>query len=166
MVISVTYTTQFLDEAPKEIADLVIHWRGLCGSRKYPSRIDIRPMELRPYLGSLCIIEIKGDPLDFVYRLFGSGLTEILQQDMTGRSVLDLPPAEFGQCSFEQLQEAKEIGGPAYFHTEVRYGQPPSTSGATQLVLPLSDDGEVVGGFLTYSQFDGGETDFWFRLLS
>ncbi len=164
MAVMVESVARPLAEAPEDVAALVKHWQGLCGARKYPARRDIDPLQLRPYLGYISIIEVRDNPLAFIYRLFGSGLVEYLRHDPTGKSVLELPPVELGQCIFRQLQETIQAGEPSFFRTEVSYGSPRRRSGAARLVLPLSEDGEVINRLVTYTRFDAAPPDFWLRL--
>lgn len=148
-------------EAPEDIVALAAHWQALRGGDKCPSRDDIDPAALRRYLGFISILEVRDDPVDFVYRLFGSKLVECLQLDMTGKSVLDLPPAELGQCIFQQMRETIGTSAPIYFRAEVRCDNPSRKSGFARLVLPLSGDGVTIDRILSYTRFDAAPLDFW-----
>ncbi len=161
MAIVMVSTALPLAKAPEDMAALARHWYGLCGARKNPSRHDIDPMELRAYLGYLCILEVANDPVDFTYRLFGSGLVKFLRRDLTGQSVLALPPLELGQSIFRQVEDTIEAGAPMHFRTEVIHDSPYRKSGTSRLLLPLSDDGETINQLLTYTQFDDAPPDFW-----
>ena len=137
MVTKIDNLSQPLSNAPKDIVALAAHWDGLRRGRSYPARRDIDPVALRDYLGLLCIIAVRGDPVDFVYRLFGSTLAGYLDMDLTGKSIRDLPPAELGQHLFTQIADTISAGAPGYFRTLVSYGVPPRHSGSHRLILPF-----------------------------
>jgi hypothetical protein len=63
------------------------YWDGKRNGRAMPSRSDIDPIEMRPYLGNLFIAETLADIVDFRYRLIGSNLVPYYGQDMTGSTV-------------------------------------------------------------------------------
>jgi hypothetical protein len=165
MTIEIEFAARPLAAAPDDVTALARHWQGLRGAYKYPSRRAINPAELRPFLGYLCILDVKDNPPDFIHRLFGSHLVKYLQRDLTGKSVLELPSLALGQSLFKQLEDTIEAGTPMYFRTEVTsYDSLARKSGTSRLLLPLSDDGETINRLLTYTRFDEAPLDFWFRI--
>ena len=165
MVTKIDSLFQSLSNAPKDITALVAHWEGLRRGRRYPARRDIVPVALRDYLGLLCIIEVRNDPVDFVYRLFGSTMAGHMSMDLTGKSILELQPAELGQLLFTQVADTITAGAPEYFRTLVSYGVPPRHSGSHRLILPLWDDDVRIDHILTYTRIDLDAPDFWSRIL-
>ncbi|MBT3534235.1 MAG: PAS domain-containing protein [Rhodospirillaceae bacterium] len=161
MAVSIISTSLPLSEAPDAFKDLTESWRALSGARKYPSRRDIRPENLRAYLGYICILEVKHEPPDFVYRLYGSGIADYLQQDLTGMSVRELRPAELGQSIIDQIQDTIQSGMPVHYRVEVIYGRTLRRSTSYRLTLPLSDDDQIVSQVMTYSRFDAAHRDIW-----
>lgn len=161
MAVTVSSSICALPEAPEDVGTLLSHWQGLRGARKYPARRDIDPVELRAYLGFLCILEIQDEPADFIFRLFGSGIAEFLHRDLTGHSIRDMPSEKLGRCLFEQMEDTIQHGAPGLYRVEVSRDSPPLTSASYRLILPLSDDGETIDGILTYSRFDTLPLDFW-----
>jgi hypothetical protein len=153
-----------LSDAPTDISNLARHWHGLCGDRKFPARGDIDPLNLRDYIGSLCILEVRADPLDYVYRLFGSFMTEYLGRDLTGKSILELPPVALGRHLFGQIEDAINAAAPMYFRTLVAYDRPARKSGSHRIILPLSTDGVTIDSILTYTRFDHNTRDFWSKI--
>ncbi|MGO8915110.1 MAG: PAS domain-containing protein, partial [Stellaceae bacterium] len=51
------------------------YWERKRGARPMPARHDIEPLELKPYLRHLFLIEVMPGA-DFRYRLLGSEITE------------------------------------------------------------------------------------------
>ena len=53
------------------------YWFLKKGDRELPSRKDISPEEMKVYLANVMLIDVSYDPLDFVYRVFGSGVGRV-----------------------------------------------------------------------------------------
>ncbi len=153
-----------LSDAPDDAASLLAHWQNLCGTRKQPARREIDPAQLRPYLGFLCILDVRDQPEDFIFRLFGTGISDFMNMDLTGRSVRDFQPAELGERIFTQIKDVVEAGRPALYRMEVSRDKPPRTTASYRLLLPLSDDGTAIDHVLTYTRFDAMPPDFWSRI--
>jgi hypothetical protein len=62
------------------------YWEQKRTGRKLPRRIDIDPLELKPYLRHLCLIDVLAG-VEFRYRLIGSEITERYGRNSTGRTV-------------------------------------------------------------------------------
>ena len=71
------------------------HWTEACGGAIPLPRSAIDPVSVPPViLPWLFIINVNQEPLDFQYRLIGTGLTNLLNRDLTGEKMSDLyyPP--------------------------------------------------------------------------
>ncbi len=68
---------------------LLSHWRGLAEDGALPQIRSLDPIDLRPALGNIILMDVKDDGRDFRYRLFGSAIALIGGGDKTGRSVID-----------------------------------------------------------------------------
>lgn len=82
--------------ASRRNAHVYAHWVAACGKKNMPTRIemqpDVIPLDLLPELPYIYIAEVMRDDLGtwFKFRLMGTSLTERLQQDGTGKMLLDL----------------------------------------------------------------------------
>lgn len=82
--------------ASRRNAHVYAHWVTACGRRTMPDRKamqpDIIPVDLLPELPYIYIAEVMRDDLGtwFKFRLMGTSLSERLQQDGTGKMLLDL----------------------------------------------------------------------------
>jgi len=91
---TVTQAAPILEENPDRIDNPVLqfflrHWREKRGSRAMPARADIRPRDIKPYLGWVCLLDALPGYADFRYRLVGSSVAEYFLGDGTGRTVGD-----------------------------------------------------------------------------
>ncbi|WP_259780608.1 PAS domain-containing protein [Aestuariispira ectoiniformans] len=71
------------------------YWDGLRGTRAFPSRDDIDPLDIPKLLPKVELIDVlpptaDGIP-DFRYRLIGTGVDDISTQFYGGRKVSDIP---------------------------------------------------------------------------
>src|SRR5437899_10847231 len=63
------------------------YWLQKRRGRAMPSRADIKPMEIKPHLGSAMILEALPGLNDFRYRLVGTSVARYLLGDATGRTI-------------------------------------------------------------------------------
>ncbi len=65
------------------------YWELKRARRPLPSRADIDPQDLKPYLRHLFLIEVLGGG-EFRYRLVGSEITERYGRNSTGKTVAEI----------------------------------------------------------------------------
>ena len=136
------------------LAFLRDYWNGKRGVRAMPSRIDIKPIELRDYLGWVMLVDVAADLNEFRYRLVGTLVTTYFMQDGTGKTVGELYPEDsiargvrslFRKCARDRVVvhafgDARWLG-PHFEDFEALY-------------LPLSEGGEAVDMILHAFVFD------------
>lgn len=74
-------------ECHPDIRVMVDYWRRKRGTRRMPSRADIDPSELKPFLPRISLVDVVPDERRFVYRLVGTEEVALRGYDPTGRSV-------------------------------------------------------------------------------
>lgn len=63
-----------LDVCSPLFTDLFKLWDGKRAGRVYPARGDFDPLELRPWLGRISLLDVlPGPPMDFRYRRVADG---------------------------------------------------------------------------------------------
>lgn len=128
----------------REVRD---YWAGKCGARPMPRRADIDPLELpRIHMPYLSILEVLGGGDDFRFRLLGTGITDLLGRDSTGKTVREVYAAadsEMRQWMLETYQAAVRHKRPVLKHGSLRMVQKDYIN-FEALHLPLSEDGEHV----------------------
>ena len=126
-----------------ELARLFRYWDRKRGARLMPSRADILPEELAGLLGNLFMVDVVRDGTEprFRYRLVGTALSSIMDQELAGKFV-DEMPLLFRKFALPAYREILRAGRPTYKETNafegwwvVRY---------KRLMLPLSSDGKTV----------------------
>lgn len=133
---------------------LLAFWRACCRGPHLPKRADFDPLQLKPHLGWLCVVEVlPGAPgaEDLLYRLIGSGIVDMVGRDATGKPVSQVLPS--GALTIYRHLIAKPR--PARTHGEVAWRGKGFIAHET-LLLPLADDGRTVDRFLLEMVFPQG----------
>jgi hypothetical protein len=126
-----------------ELAQLYRYWDRKRGQRAMPSRRDILPEELGALLGNIFMVDIVREPaqLRFRYRLVGTALTAVMDQELTGKFI-DEMPFLYRKFALPAYREILRVGRPTYKETNafegwlvIRY---------KRLLLPLSSDGAQI----------------------
>lgn len=85
----VTETPPFKE--PK-LADLFAFWQARRHGAQYPDRADFDPIDMRPWLGHLMLVELAEGR--WIYRLYGTYFVETFRREMTGKAIDELPPEQ------------------------------------------------------------------------
>jgi hypothetical protein len=125
-----------------DLQRVLVYWQRRRGGRFAPSRADIDPAELVAVLPRIMLADVLDEPLDFRYRLAGTGIRNVHGNDMTGRSPRELEPPAYGDLIFAHYCEAVRRRAPL-LHLIVLDAHQHSRSYA-RLLLPLSSDGDRV----------------------
>lgn len=143
-----------LESADSRVRQLASYWEEKRAGRRAPRRSDIRPEELRVYVGDLSLVDAVQDPLDFRYRLVGTRVEFATGSDMTGHSVREIRPPSYGQSIYDDLVAAYRAGRPILFRVTLVSEE--LQLAYSRLVMPLLADGvsqdqSRIAHLLTYS---------------
>jgi hypothetical protein len=128
------------------------YWDGKRRGRLMPSRADIEPTELKPYLPQLVLLDVEGDPVRFRYRLVGTEVTQVRgglsKSDPTGQFVDAVTHRQGTEAVLEHYRRVAAERRPLL--ASGLYTPTPERPWARflRLVLPLSADGTVVNMLL------------------
>ncbi len=128
----------------REIRD---YWASKCGGRAIPRRADIDPLELpAQHMPYLSILDVLPQTNDFRFRVIGTGITERLGRDSTGKTVREVYAAADRETRDWMLEVYQAV---------VTHKRPVLKRGTLRMVqkefvdfealhVPLSEDGERV----------------------
>jgi len=130
--------------------------------RSMPARADIDPVEMRPWLTNLQLIDVfpaeAGRPRRLIYRLVGEADVAFRGYNPTGRTVEE---GMIGQNAAETLRNYELVIDhhlPVYDWAE--YVSPSGFLRSQEgLLLPLSDDDRVVNMVITFAQVNARSRD-------
>jgi hypothetical protein len=132
-----------------DIRLMLEYWRGKCAGRQMPTRADIDPAEIRPYLPYVTLVDVVDDERRFVYRLVGTMEVALRGGDPTGRSVVE---AFFGRSAETVLRKYEAVCTTrAPYHECDDYQVVDRYVGEENLFMPLSDDGVRVNKIFVFS---------------
>lgn len=136
-----------------ETASAYWHRRRQETARFAPSWQDIDLLALPAWLiPRICVVDVVSEGADFRYRFWGTGVTGLHSYDLTGRSVLDLVPAYYARCVWQQYRTVLDRRQPLGFLTEM-----PKPNGLftyyAAVRMPLSSDGVTIDRVMTAEDY-------------
>ncbi|MGO8919192.1 MAG: response regulator [Stellaceae bacterium] len=147
-------TTDIEDPRLRRLFD---YWLDRKGSRRWPARRDIDPLDLGYMLGHLMLLDVVGEPLRFRVRLHGTAMTETAGYELTGKWIDELPISDYRTYVLARCEALVASGEPTVVHhNRVLDGK---RRRYEALWLPFSDDGTGVTMLLCalFYQRDGSE---------
>lgn len=132
---------------------LLGYWHEKRGTRRFPARADLDPLEMRYALGNIVLFDrIAGTvPARFRYRLIGTAVIERDGYDMTGRVVDELPGTQYRGLILSRLGGLIADPAPLLIRNQTSYDG--RWYDYEVLWLPLAGDGETVDMFLSCQIF-------------
>ena len=132
-----------------EIQAMAAYWRRKAGARRMPSRSDIDPGELTPFLARMTLVDVVPDARRFVYRLVGTEEVAVRGADPTGKSVGDAYFGPTAEKAFEHYGYVVEHRAPYCYRGQFR-APDNAVEDEDVVFLPLSEDGESVNMILVF----------------
>lgn len=128
------------------------YWDRLRGTRAYPTRADIDPLDIPKLLSNVALIDVlrptdDGVP-DFLYRLMGTTLDDICTECYGGRKVSEIPtqrpPSKLHtMLTFVLIRKEPVMARLPYT------GDNPNIEAVDNFVGPLGNDGEGISMLLS-----------------
>lgn len=142
-----------VDIVGTKIEPAFTYWNDVRDGRLAPMRRDIKLEELPPKLiPAVTIIEFIGDPVDYLYRFFGTSLVQVSGMELTGKRYFADKVKGYGFVNEKLLPELIE-GKEPLFHIIKWQSIRGIIYETTAIRLPLSDDGETVTGAMTVNSW-------------
>lgn len=85
-------------------------WRALSGDKPAPPKAALDPAEIAPFLPNLTLFERCGD--DWRVRLAGTGIFDVLGEEISGRTLSDLPLGDGARTWRRALDFSCDTRGP------------------------------------------------------
>lgn len=128
------------------------YWLARKGSRRWPARRDIDPLDFPYLLGHILLVDVLEAPLRFRVRLHGTHMVERAQYDLTGKLIDELPINDYRAYVMERCRKLVATGEPVIVHHDR------TLDGRTRcyeaLWLPFSEDGVRVTMLLAALIYD------------
>jgi hypothetical protein len=134
------------------------------GDRPFAARRDILPEDIAFALGRVIIMDVRHDPLDFVYRLYGSEISTGDHDEVTKKSVFDQNPGPYRDSLLGCYSEAVAVRAPT-FH-EMTVGDGRRSARYQRGLFPLSDDGRTINMLLSVTWWSSDLNTIWDEFLA
>jgi hypothetical protein len=146
--------TDFPADAPAFLHDALLYWQSKLAGRRMPSRRDFDPVfEIPRLLPWVMLTDVLREPLDFRYRLIGTGIVSRSRRDHTGSLLSQLTHAGPASVVWRDRLAVVETRSPK-FSTPPYAGGNPMVRGVSGIHLPLSADGETVNMIFTFVTYE------------
>jgi hypothetical protein len=142
----------FRDRLPvPQLIQLFDYWdskRRCAGTapRRWPARHQIDPVEMRFALGNIDLITVSYDPLEFRFRISGTNIDRDEGFDMQGKTLEEYPLPLHRERIRQTYLRVLQQGDPDFDILE--RDQEGQAVYYARILLPLSDDGTRIDGFL------------------
>jgi hypothetical protein len=130
-----------------EQADLYALWSEKRGARRMPARGEFFAATLRPWLGSIHLIEVVEDGKDFRYLVYGTDIARYYDVEMTRRLVSEWDEGMRERAFLTYRRTMADACPYLVRQNEMAQGRLHSFH---RLVLPLSSDGKRVEHIMTH----------------
>jgi hypothetical protein len=118
------------------------YWLARCDGSKLPPRRAIDPIDLKPHLPNMLLVDVTRDPLRFRYRLFGTGLVALYDREMTGKYVDEIKSDSLRAAAVRAYIEVIERHAPVF--SALAFVVDDYRITYDRVLLPLAEDGHTV----------------------
>ncbi|MEK9724768.1 MAG: hypothetical protein VW405_14960 [Rhodospirillaceae bacterium] len=135
------------------------HWQDARGKRWARTWSDFALELLPPRVIPWCVaVNVERDPLDFVYRFWGTERARLQGQELTGKRISTFRPETMAKVLFAECAQIVETRQPFLYRK--RHTTPTGLSpGFESLRLPLSNGGSQVGVVLSVARSESLTSD-------
>jgi hypothetical protein len=149
----VAWSPDSLTDCHSSLRNLYDYWNTHRGARLMPARSDLDPVDLKPILPVLILIDVVPDARRYVYRLVGTREVEMRGSDPTGKAIEEAFYGESPEQTAYYLDRVVRTREPVLYRGTY---QPLSTRTQREdvLFLPLSKDSETVNMIIVLGHID------------
>jgi len=129
--------------ADRRLVAMHAYWLGKRGTRRFPSRRDLDPLDVAKLMPHVSIVDVAPAEPRFVYRLFGTAMADLFRRDLTGLPVgTGVLPDQIGAvlARYETVA-ARGIG---LFHRDRLQESANDFTPVERLMLPLGERDDAV----------------------
>ena len=146
-------TLEFLEFCHPSVREIYAYWDGKRRGRRMPSRADIDPAEMIPFLPNLILVDVVcTEPLSLTYRLVGTREVEARGRDPTNSSVAENFYCRSREDALANYQDVIERRAPL-FDFDSKNSPHSRLSEHGSIFLPLSSDGKAVNKIMVYTVY-------------
>lgn len=130
------------------------YWKRLKAERWAPAWADWQWADLPPELvQNFMIVDVQPEPLDFIFRFWGTAFQRLHNIEMTNKSVHELRSPGTARNSFDQYAEVAKTRRPHLFSYPIQMDRDRKRFDHPSLRMPFSDDGQNVNLIVTFADW-------------
>jgi hypothetical protein len=133
------------------------YWQQKRGGRLAPTRADIDPVDIAPLLPRVTLVDVGTDPVDFRFRLAGTGLFKIHGAELTSKRAHDLDPPAYGALIHRLYCDALARRAPIAHRLLIECAT--RRSAYMRIILPLSEDNQSINRMMTVESYADAAQD-------
>jgi len=157
---SVEVRTPVLEELEESLSTLFAHWLAIKGDHFAPTWRDFDWQQVPTTLIPWCAVaDVKYDPVDFVYRYWGTARSRGQGEDFTGKSVSEFRPTSIADKAIKEYEQVVRDKAPILVITSGQTKEVYTPFSYQFLRLPFSYDGEKVDNVLGVGLYDNESKD-------
>jgi hypothetical protein len=135
------------------LLDVHAYWLTLGNRGSVPLRQNFSPKAIPRLLPFVILIDVVKEPRDFRFRVVGTAFSRAVAQDVTGRCIGEVFPADYRDEVFERWNAVVEHGGPSWGSGEM-WAKERDFLRWQGVALPLHSDNREVNQLLGAAVFD------------
>lgn len=142
-----------------KIAAAVAYWLSIKPNDGLPGRQHFDPTDIPNLLRGVWLIDVRRDPLSFVFRLVGTGVVEFFGADPTGADLDDVFQNFRETVPYKDFRQVVETGAPSWRRGTPQLRHESKFASLERVYLPLARNGTDVDMIFCLSVFvtPGGE---------
>ncbi|MBO6519554.1 MAG: hypothetical protein JJ900_01575 [Rhodospirillales bacterium] len=120
------------------------YWLEIKGERDCPKWSDFDWLRLPADTIPWCaVVDVHEDPVDFVYRFWGTARASLQHADYTGKSIKTVKPASMAEKIWDEYMEIARSGTPIHYRTTAQTDDDNDAVSYNFIRLPFGDGGRV-----------------------
>ena len=144
--------TDAADVYDSRLRRLYVYWLAKKGTRRFPARADVDPLDFPYVLGHIMLLDVVRDPLRFRVRVHGTEMVVRAGYELTGKFLDDLPITDYRLYVRERCEGLVRDGEPLLIrHNRALDGK---RRRYEAVWLPFGDDDKTVSMLLCALIYD------------
>ncbi len=158
--VAVTATELSVAPPPAWFLPLLSYWERKRGDSRLPARADLDPVDLKPLLGWLSLIDVRETGPRFTLRLLGSAHPPRPFGPRHGQDIADMQPPAYRDAVTEQYETTVTRCAPTLHENVLSFGH--HSFRYQRIALPLARDHETPDMLMVASLLDPAEHNRFF----
>lgn len=136
------------------IAAIVEYWRSIAPEGALPGRQHFDPIDIPRMLQDVWLIDVHRDPLDFSFRLVGTGVAAYFGDDPTGARLEDVFDNFEDTLAYRDFCDVVTNGAPSWRRGQPMLAPASKIERLERVYLPLARNGNDVDMIFCYTAFN------------